>query len=120
MWSLSPYLVILGAFAEFVVWNGGVVLGTQLLISLLFVVLTSFRRQGEPCCINPSYTDDLHLAVLYLLLLASSLYSMPSRNYMASLLSRPLPAKGDFLYHNGSNVGSSPLQHHRPPLHTCR
>ena len=42
MW-LSPYLIILGAFAEFVFWNGGVVLGTQQFISLLLVVLTSFR-----------------------------------------------------------------------------
>ena len=40
---LSPYLIILGAFAEFVFWNGGVVLGTQQFMSLLLVVLTSFR-----------------------------------------------------------------------------
>ena len=42
-WYLSPYLIILGAFAEFVFWNGGVVLGTQNFTSLLLVILTSFR-----------------------------------------------------------------------------
>ena len=35
MWSMSPYLVILCAFAEFVFWNGGVVLGTQRSICFL-------------------------------------------------------------------------------------
>lgn len=29
MWPLSPYLVIISAFAEFVYWNGGVVLGDK-------------------------------------------------------------------------------------------
>ena len=29
IWYLNPYLIILGAFAEFVFWNGGVVLGTH-------------------------------------------------------------------------------------------
>ena len=43
IWCLSPYLIILGAFAEFVFWNGGVVLGTRNFISLLLVVLTSVR-----------------------------------------------------------------------------
>ena len=43
IWFLKSYFIILGAFAEFVFWNGGVVLGTQSFISLLLVVLTSFR-----------------------------------------------------------------------------
>lgn len=120
MWPLSPYLVIISAFAEFVYWNGGVVLGTRNFLPPSLGVLTCFRRQGEPCCLNPPDADDLHLAVFYLLLMASSLSSIPPRNCTALLLSCRLPAKDNGLYFNGSHVGGSPLQHHRPPFHACR
>jgi len=75
---LPPYLLLLAAFASFVMWNGGVVLGTSARSSLIDTLFDPRltgpnRRQREPRCFPASNTDVVHLAVLHVLLLAHAL-----------------------------------------------
>lgn len=62
-WLLTPYLTILGAFAGFVVWNGGVVLGTLL-----------YSASSLSACLLCIGDKDNHIASIHI---AQMLYLWP-------------------------------------------
>jgi len=131
---LPPYLLLLAAFASFVMWNGGVVMGTSASSSSIDALSTLWltvpiRRQREPRRLLAPCTDAVHLAVFHVLLLAHALsvaieykHSSEVPTQILSSAQRTVSttqSNGFYTNHDGNAAGGA-LQHYRTPVHACR
>ena len=127
--STIPYLSFLSAFGLFIVWNGGVVLGKPLYIYMFEVSLIFFRGQGKPHCLPPYPSNAIYMAILCVLLVSLALPLYPEQRHSTSFSTNNFPLwiykasittrySGDPSH--GNHAGRCPLQHHRPPLYSCR
>ena len=70
LWSLGPYLVTLGVFVQYVLWNGGVVLGKQNSYAYGF---SYSRLKGD----KENHVVSIHLAQMLYLWPSFTFFSLP-------------------------------------------